>query len=206
MGILKRFLNRVRGKRPTLQEKYPQYEIGRGSFGNIRVRHRSEQANLKIGAFCSFASDVQIFLGGEHRADWVTTFPFPAFWGGIPGKIEDWALTRGDVIIGNDVWIGAEALVMSGVRIGNGAVIGARSVVTKDVPAYAVVAGMPAKLLRMRFNRETIARLEALAWWDWDESRIRKFIPRLLSGDVETFLELAESERTGPGQPFQSEP
>ena len=192
--FFKRLFRRQERKQLSLKEKYPQHDIGRGSYGYFRVRHQNEAATLKIGAFCSFAGGVQIFLGGEHRTDWVTTFPFPAFWGDAD-KIEGWAKTRGDVVIGNDVWIGAEALVMSGVRIGNGAVIGARAVVTKDVPPYAIVAGVPAKVVRMRFDGESIARLEALAWWDWDDSKITRYLPSLLSSDVKSFLDLAESER-----------
>ena len=198
--IKNRILNWACRRKPTLQERYPQYEIGRESYGPVRVRHRNQSATLKIGAFCSFASDVQIFLGGEHRPDWVTTFPFLAPWRDVSRDVEDWVMTRGDVVIGNDVWIGAEALIMSGVRIGDGAVIGARSVVTKDVPAYTIAAGMPAKVLRMRFDGETISRLEQLAWWDWDDSKIARFIPLLLSGDVESFLDLAESDRKEHGQ------
>lgn len=196
---MKRFLKKLfrikERKQRSLKEKFPQHEIGRGSYGHFRVRHQNEAATLKIGAFCSFAGGVQIFLGGEHRMDWVTTFPFPAFWGDAANNVEGWAKTRGDVVVGNDVWIGTEALLMSGVRVGNGAVIGARAVVTKDVPPYAIVAGVPAKIVRMRFDSETITRLEALAWWNWEDSKITRFIPNLLSGDIKSFLELAERDR-----------
>lgn len=192
--ILKKLFHRKEQDEALLKEKYPQYDIGRWSYGHLRVRHRNEDAALKIGAFCSLASGVQIFLGGEHRTDWVTTFPFPAFWKDFSGKYDGWAKTRGDVVIGNDVWIGTDALVMSGVTVGNGAVIGARAVVTKDVPAYAIVVGSPARVLRMRFDEETIARLEATAWWNWDDEKIARFMPNLLSGDVASFLDLSDSE------------
>jgi len=197
--ILSKLLGRVGRREMFLSDKYPQYEIGRGSYGYLRVRNGKEGATLKIGAFCSFAGGVQIFLGGEHQTGWVTTFPFAELWNDVAGHLGSCAKTRGDVLIGNDVWIGTEALVMSGVRVGNGAVIGARSVVTRDVPPYAVVGGVPAKVIRMRFDDETIARLETLAWWDWDDSRVKRFIPNLLSGDVKNFLDLAEKEQKESG-------
>ena len=195
---MKRLLRKLFGRKSQseipLREKHPQHDIGRGSYGHLRVRHKNDVAKLRIGAFCSFAAGVQVFLGGEHRTDWVTTFPFPAFWKNIGSDHDGWAKTRGDVIIGNDVWIGTEAMVMSGVSIGNGAVVGARAVVTKDVPAYAIVAGIPAKVVRMRFEAPVIARLEAVAWWDWDDERIASLLPLLLSGDVEAFLDVAEGK------------
>lgn len=195
---MKRFLKNLfarKARKPrTLKEKFPQYDIGRGSYGHFRVRHPNETTKLEIGAFCSFAAGVQIFLGGEHRMDWVTTFPFPVFWSEAAGGFDSWAKTRGDVIIGNDVWIGTEALVMSGVRVGNGAVIGARAVVVRDVPPYAIVAGVPAKLVRMRFDARTIERLEAISWWSWDDKKIARFMPNILSDDIDAFLDLAERD------------
>ena len=191
---LKKLFGRTNQRELPLKEKYPQYEIGRGSYGHFRVRHKNEETTLKIGAFCSFAAGVQIFLGGEHRTDWVTTFPFPYFWSDVPNTSKGWAKTRGDVVIGNDVWIGTEALILSGVQIGNGAVIGARAVVTRNVPPYAIVVGVPAKVIRMRFDTNTIARLQTIAWWGWDDTKIASYLPTLLSGDVETFLSLAECD------------
>lgn len=195
---MKRFLKNLfarKARKPrTLKEKFPQYDIGRGSYGHFRVRHPNETTKLKIGAFCSFAAGVQIFLGGEHRMDWVTTFPFPVFWSEVAGGFDSWAKTRGDVIIGNDVWIGTEALVMSGVRVGNGAVIAARAVVIRDVPPYAIVAGVPAKVVRMRFDARTIERLEAISWWRWDDKKIARFMPNILSDDIDAFLDLAERD------------
>lgn len=192
--FLKNLFARKERKPRSLKEKFPQYDIGRGSYGHCRVRHPNETTKLEIGAFCSFAAGVQIFLGGEHRMDWVTTFPFPVFWSEVAGGFDSWAKTRGDVIIGNDVWIGTEALVMSGVRVGNGAVIGARAVVVRDVPPYAIVAGVPAKLVRMRFDARTIERLEAISWWSWDDKKIARFMPNILSDDIDAFLDLAERD------------
>ncbi len=174
----------------NLQAMFPGYSIGRYSYGNPAVLFADEGRRLVVGQFCSIAEGVQIFLGGEHRVEWVTSFPFNVVFESAWG-IEGHPRSKGDVVIGHDVWIGMEAVVMSGVTIGNGAVIGARAVVARDVPAYGIVAGNPARLVRMRFDDETIARLQAVAWWDWDEARIERFVPLLLSGDVAGFLRAA---------------
>ena len=175
-------------KRKTWRDRYT---IGRETYGEPEVRHWGEPATLKVGAFCSIAVDVTIFLGGNHRLEWITTFPFPVKWGNA--RPAEYATTKGDVIIGNDVWIGAGVTILSGVRIGNGAVIGAGSVVAKDVPAYGIVAGNPAKLIRLRFNDEDIADLEKIAWWDWPDEKIRAAMPLLLSGNVPALREFAQA-------------
>jgi acetyltransferase-like isoleucine patch superfamily enzyme len=195
---LRRGLRRlIPGQRPKaktmdLRAKYPQYHIGRGTYGDLRVRSWGEGTTLTMGAFCSVASGVQILLGGEHRPDWVTTYPFNVLWEKAR-HLSGHPSSKGDVVIGNDVWIGAEAMILSGVTIGDGAVIGARAVVTKDVPPYAVVGGNPARVIRMRFDEATIARLQNLKWWTWDDTPIEKFLPLLLSDNVEAFLREAES-------------
>jgi acetyltransferase-like isoleucine patch superfamily enzyme len=148
---------------------------------------------LEIGNYCSFAADIRIFLGGEHRSDWISTYPFnalePAFF-----HIEGHPRSKGDVLIGNDVWIGRAAVILSGVRIGNGAVVGAYSVVTKNVPDYAIVAGNPARVVRMRFSPETVARLQEIEWWNWPDERVRAAVPYLQSDRIDEFLQLvAES-------------
>ena len=149
---------------------------------------------LKIGKFCSIACGAKfLFTSGNHSLQSLSTYTFPIFY-------EEWGLdakgihsawdNKGDIVIGNDVWIGYEAVILSGVTIGDGAIVGARAVVTKDVPPYTIVGGVPARSIRRRFGEETIKKLEALRWWDWDEERIKRSIPAIQSGDIEALLAL----------------
>lgn len=117
----------------------------------------------------------------------LSTYPFPIFfeeWGLDAKNICDAWDNKGDIVIGNDVWIGYEAVILSGVTIGDGAIIGTRAVVTKDVPSYTIVGGVPAKPIRKRFDEETIQKLEEIRWWDWEEERIKKNIQAIQSGDI----------------------
>ena len=181
--INKKYSNKVN----ELHEKYPQYEIGRGTYGTPEILSWAEGATFKIGAFCSIAEGVRFYLGGEHRADWVTTYPFSYFW--ESGRhIEGHPKTKGDIIVGNDVWIGAEAVIMSGVRIGDGAVVGARAVVTKNIESYAIYAGNPARLIKKRFDEETIQKLLGLKWWNFKDEEIEQLLPLMLSTDIQKFI------------------
>lgn len=188
--IAKRFKKK---KNLTLQERFPQYVIGRESYGHPEVHAFDGAATLRIGAFCSISTEVHIFLGGDHRSDWVTTFPFSVLWE-TEKHYTGYPKTKGDVIIGNDVWIGYQAVIMSGVRIGDGAVVGAYALVTQDVPPYGVVAGNPARLMKKRFDDDTIRRLLNLKWWQWEDQKIEKFLPLFLGTDVAAFLRAAENE------------
>lgn len=182
---------RPRSNNLLLAPRFPQYEIGKGTYGDLQVIEFGEGAVLKIGAYSSLAKGVQIFLGGEHRPDWVTTYPFSAFdakFAGILGHPQ----TRGDVVIGNDVWIGREAMIRSGVTIGDGAVIGARALVTNNVEPYTIVAGSPAKFIKSRFAPKTVERLLAVAWWKWPTERVESAVPLMLTTDIEAFLDAAE--------------
>jgi acetyltransferase-like isoleucine patch superfamily enzyme len=166
--------------------------VGRHTYGHesIEVRDWGEGANLTIGSFCSIADRVVVYLGGNHRLDWVTTFPFSAFpdqWETARG-IAGHPATNGDVTIGNDVWIGSGATFMSGVSVGDGAAIATNSVITRDVEPYAIVGGNPAKPIRRRFAPDLVEGLLRIAWWDWDDERIAAAIPTMLSGDVEAFV------------------
>lgn len=164
--------------------------IGEHSYGAPLVRWWGEPANLTIGRYCSIADDIEIFLGGNHRVDWMTTFPFPVFSRTWPEARRNTGHpdSRGDVLIGNDVWLGSGCTILSGVTIGNGAVVAARAVVTRDVPDYAIVAGNPARTVKMRFNAKQVDQLLEIAWWNWNQDKIRSEIPCLLSNDIDGFL------------------
>ena len=144
--------------------------IGRFTYGveNLSIRQWNEGASLKIGAFCSLASAITVFLGGNHRTDWITTFPFGHVFADELGgtQITGHPGTRGDVIVGDDVWIGHGATIMSGVTIGTGAVVAANAVVVKDVAPYDIVGGNPAKVVKKRFSDDIVALLLQLRWWD----------------------------------------
>lgn len=168
--------------------EYAAHSIGDHTYGTPQVLSWGEGARLRIGKFCSIAQEVMIFLGGEHRTDWVSTYPFSMFFDDVR-QVPGHPKTKGDVTIGNDVWIGARAVILSGVSIGDGAVIGAGSIVTGDVAPYAIVAGNPARLIRMRFDAPTIERLVKLRWWDWSPEKIKKNLPLLFSDRVRELLD-----------------
>lgn len=148
---------------------------------------RDDVDRLIIGSFCSIGTGATFMMAGNqgHRNDWISTFPFfymseePAFAGAENGY-----RPAGDTVVGNDVWIGSEAMIMPGVRIGDGAMIGTRAVVTRDVAPYSIVAGNPAREIRKRFAEAEIALLLEMAWWTWPLERIEQEMPGLCSGDV----------------------
>jgi acetyltransferase-like isoleucine patch superfamily enzyme len=164
----------------------PRFHIGRFSYSDGDINVISDMADLYIGKYCSIAKDVTIFLGENHRVDWITTYPFPMVqdrWKGAKDLTGN-ASTKGDVVIGNDVWIGTGATIMSGVTIGDGAVIGAKTVVSKDVPPYSVVVGNSGRIAKYRFDEKTIKRLLEMKWWDWPVEKIDENIPILCSPNV----------------------
>lgn len=166
-----------------------QLVMGRHSYfvPNV-VAYKGETNKVVIGSFCSVGADVRIFVGGNHRPDWATTYAMRVSFG-LPGAHEDGCPTsKGDVIIGHDCWIADGSTVLSGVRIGNGAVVGSSAVVAGDVAPYAIVVGNPAREIRKRFSDEQIAMLEELAWWDWPLERILDNVPLLSSGDIEALV------------------
>ena len=156
---------------------------------NVLYHYPINHERLVIGKFCSIACGVKfLFNSANHTLKSLSSYTFPLFY-------EDWGLeksnvatawdNKGDIVIGNDVWIGYEAVIMDGVHIGNGAIIAARAVVTKDVPAYMIVGGVPALPIRKRFDEDTIQKLETLRWWDWPADKISRCLPSLMKGDID---------------------
>ena len=162
--------------------------IGRYTY----VSDHSRISHTRIGSFCSIGTLCQIG-GASHPMEFVSTSPLfykgrNAFGRHIANnEFIEYENTK----IGNDVWIGYEAVIMPGVRIGDGAIVGTRAVVTKDIPPYTIVGGVPAKPIRKRFDDATVEKLKAMCWWDWDEDRIKRNIPAIQSGNI-TALECAE--------------
>lgn len=163
---------------PTLFEK-----------NNVLYQYPINHDTLVIGNFCSIASGVKfLFNSANHTLASLSTYPFPLFY-------EEWSLqvhqitnawdNKGDIYIGNDVWIGYEAVILAGVHIGDGAIIGARALVTKDVPPYTIVGGVPATTIKKRFSEDTIQRLLQLAWWNWDADKIANHITHIQSGAID---------------------
>ena len=167
---------------------YYEFNVGKWTYGKPKVFSWKEGTYLKIGKFCSIAEGVIILLGGEHRTDWISTYPFNQVFKEAKG-FSGHPTSRGDVEIGNDVWIGRDVLIRSGVKIGDGAVIGARSVVVHDVMPYTIMAGNPARLIREQFNPEQINALQRILWWDWPLDDIFKALPLLLSPDIQAFID-----------------
>lgn len=164
---------------------------------NVLYHYPVNGDRLEIGKFCSIACGAKfLFTSANHTLRSLSTYPFPIFF-------DEWELdakdirsawdNKGDIILGNDVWVGYEAVILSGVTIGDGAIIGTRAVVTKDVPPYTIVGGVPAKPLRRRFDDKTVERLLALRWWDWEEEKIKHHIAAIQAGNMEALC--ADGER-----------
>lgn len=167
------------------------WEIGEHSYGakGSPIIIEEKYARLHVGKYCSIASEVLMILG-NHRYDTITTYPFKDIsfsWPEAADAVDDHS-TKGDIIIGNDVWIGARANIMSGVTIGSGAIVATAAVVTKNVPPYAIVGGNPARVIKYRFSEEVIEQLLEIAWWDWPEDVIRTRMKLLMNDDIEGFL------------------
>lgn len=161
---------------------------------NVLYHYPINHERLVIGKFCSIACGVKfLFNSANHTLKSLSSYTFPLFY-------EDWGLeksnvatawdNKGDIVIDNDVWIGYEAVIMAGVHIGNGAIIAARAVVTKDVPAYTIVGGVPARPIRKRFDEDTIHKLEALQWWNWPTEKIRQYLPNINKGNINELFEI----------------
>ena len=153
---------------------------------NVLYHYPINGDKLIIGKFCSIACGAKfLFTSANHKMSSLSTYPFPIFyeeWGLDAKDIRNAWDNKGDIVIGNDVWIGYEAVIMAGVTIGDGAIIGTRAVVTKDVPPYTIVGGVPAKPIRKRFDDATVERLIKLRWWDWEHEKIAQSIAAIQAG------------------------
>lgn len=162
---------------------------------NVLYHYPINHDRLIIGKFCSIACGAKfIFNCANHTLKSLSTYTFPLFF-------EEWDLpksevatawdNKGDIVIGNDVWIGYDAVIMAGVTIGDGAIIATRAVVTKDVEPYSIVGGIPAKEIRKRFSSDIVARLQKLQWWNWDSNKIRNSISAIQAGDIDSLESLS---------------
>lgn len=167
---------------PTLFEK-----------NNVLYHYPINHDKLQIGKFCSVACGAKfLFNSANHTLSSLSTYPFPLFfeeWGLEKKDVTNAWDNKGDIVIGNDVWIGYEAVILAGVTIGDGAIIGTRAVVTKDVPPYTIVGGVPAKSIKKRFSEETISRLLEIQWWNWSKERTARNIGAIQSGNIEQLKE-----------------
>jgi virginiamycin A acetyltransferase len=153
---------------------------------------------LVIGRFCAIAQGAQFIMNGaNHPLSGFTTFPWSSFEGWKENAPVEWP-NRGDTIVGNDVWIGREAVVMPGVRIGDGAIIGSHAVVAKDVPSYGVAVGNPARIAKIRFDAATVERLLAIAWWNWPPDEIAAHLHAIAGADLPA-LEAAAAKVAAAG-------
>ena len=158
---------------------------------NVLYLYPFSKEKLIIGKFCAIATGVEVIMSGaNHKMDGFSTFPFPIFKNGWEDSFDFSNLpSKGDTIIGNDVWIGYKATIMPGITIGDGAIIAARSVVSKDVEPYSIVGGNPADLIRKRFDEKVIADLLKIAWWNWPVEKISRNILAILGNDVVKLIE-----------------
>jgi acetyltransferase-like isoleucine patch superfamily enzyme len=166
--------------------------FGKGSYARPKIIGAG-LAILKVGKYCSISNSATFVLGLEHKPEWCTTYPFSVVEENLrdnPHPLK----TKGDIVVGNDVWIGYEALILSGVHIGDGAVIGARAVVAKDVPPYSIVVGNPARVIKYRFSPEVIEQLLELKWWDKSDEWISQNIKTLLSENFASILQQTDKE------------
>ena len=162
---------------------------------NVLYNYNTAIVKLVIGKFCALAAETRFIMTGDHKLDAISTYPFPVFGQGWESGFTVSELpVKGDIIIGNDVWLGYDSLVMNGVTIGHGAIVAARATVVKDVPPYSIVAGNPAKVVKQRFDEKTIERLLQIAWWDWDIEKICKHVKVICHLEIDR-LEAASREK-----------
>ena len=179
-----------------IQKNYAQ--IGDWTYGNPSVMRWGTDHKFIVGKYSSIGPDVSILLGGNHRHDWITTSQLPAetfqAYEKFPNakNIENFIYSKGNIVVGNDVWIGAKSIILSGSTVGDGAVVAAGSVVSGEVRPYSIVAGNPAREIKMRFNESTIKRLLIIKWWNFSDEKVNEFSKLLCSDSIEMFLKKFE--------------
>lgn len=157
---------------------------------NVLYNYDFSKVKLTIGKFCAIAAETRFIMTGDHKLDAISTYPFPIFGPGWEYAFNVYDLpVKGDIVVGNDVWFGYDSLIMNGVTIGSGVIIAAKAVVVKDVPAYSIVAGNPAKVVKMRFDDQTIDRLLKIAWWDWNIEKINQNLKLICNLEVDRLEE-----------------
>ena len=170
------------------------WHANRGTYfdRHVNIITWSDQYKVYLGKYNSIGRDCNFFLHANHRADWVTTTS--QLLGPVTPEIAEMHMNmghptcKGDIKVGNDVWIGATSTIMSGITIGDGAIIGAGSMVTKNVPPFAIVAGNPSKIVKYRFTEEQIEKLLQISWWDWEEDKIRDNAMSMWSSNIDDFI------------------
>lgn len=189
-----RAMDKLERAAEKIRLRYPRSTVGVGSYGIPQVTEFGDESVLRIGNYTSIAAGVQVLLGGEHRTDWLTTYPFPAMIEGLE-DIKDYAPSKGDVVIGSDCWICTNAVILSGVTVGHGAIVAAGAMVSRDVPPYAVVGGNPCKFIRWRFDEPVRQALLEAAWWDWPVAEVKQVARLLSSADLDGLLDYIEARR-----------
>ena len=175
---------------------HPENSIGEYTYGDFDLHWWGEN-HVNIGNFCSIGGNNKLYLGGNHKINNVTTYPFGNSNGlcaseiGVDGLLAN--TSKGNITIGSDVWFGDNCVIMSGITIGHGAVIANSAVVTKDVPPYAIVGGNPAKIIKYRFNDQIIKELLAIAWWDWSNEKINDMKSYIFNTDINQFITICKS-------------
>jgi len=174
--------------------KYAKYKIGRYTYGTPRIEDCWNHPGviLQIGSFCSIANGVTIWLGGNHHTEWISTSNLNDYFNYDSNRSTRSKFyqtgAKGSVIIGNDVWIGSNVIILSGVTIGDGVCIGTNAVVAKSLPPYCVAVGNPAKAVRERFSEEQKNKLLEIKWWEWEDNKIKENIPLILSDKIDEFI------------------
>lgn len=196
---VRQILSKFRTPNPAVVIPLGKHSYGQPEVVGVMPFVKYLSAGSSIGNFCSLSSGLKFVFYSKHSVNWVSTYPFAAFYDSWKmnnefynkGIIDVSKIKPNPIIIENDVWIATNVTVKEGVRIGNGAVVAMNSLVTKDVPPYAIVGGNPARVIRYRFTEKQIASLLKIAWWNWEDDKIKKVLPLLNSANIDGFIETA---------------